>query len=229
MRNSNIILKLSNILYKFDEFYVRYITELDLNSKISKNFEILYEQWKDLSKSGQFHPEQNYTESIEIIEFCMDNFRYFKNIFDYTETQMLAICPGLTISNYGAIYDKLIEHYNIKGEMNTVGVGGYDVDFDSVMEPDLSDNLTPTPISIIEEYVSVNSYFDSECSVDEDGDEEILFTTRQNGIVGAEMYGMEDYKAGIKLVDDLNLFYGNELSFELETVDEWIHIWGKRK
>ena len=61
------------------------------------------------------------------------------------------------------------------------------------------DNLDVTSqqiINILEEYVKHNSYFDSECEIDEDGDETILFTTRKNGLITAEIFSMSDYWAG---------------------------------
>ena len=57
---------------------------------------------------GTFNPEVDIDLSLEIIEFCLDEFNLFKNVFDYTTEEILNICPGLYIDNYTRIYDYLI-------------------------------------------------------------------------------------------------------------------------
>lgn len=300
MRDSNINLKLSNVLNYLPEFFNRCRTELIMVHELEEELNIQKEVYYDICSNtidGLFHIKDQKDFCLVFIEFCMDEFRYFKDIFDYSVEEILNICPGLSMKNYGAIYNKLIEHYDLETEMDTIGVGGYNVDFDSMMEPDLenyyfspneifelkpewkdgnegeyfviedrddkvlaspnwetglsiipqevirksmiltikpymkqekNESVTITPVSQIEEYVKVNSYFDSECSIDEDGDETILFTTRLNGNVEDETFGDTDYRNGYKLVDLLNEKYDDKLRFDLETVDEWIHVWGKR-
>ena len=214
MRNTDINLKLSNVLNNLPEFFNRVDrvdNELNMSHGVQENYNMLNEYYYDDVCSntidGLFYIEEQKDFCIEFIEFCMDEFRYFKNIFDYTQEEILNFCPGLTMENYGSIYNKLIELY----ELEEV------------------EEVAKTPVSLLEEYVKHNSYFDSECEIDEDGDETILFTTRKNGLITAEIFSMSDYWAGGALKKNLEMFYGNEFSFSLETVDEWIHIWGKRK
>lgn len=230
MRNTDINLKLSNVLNNLPEFFNRVDNELNMSHGVQENYNMLNEYYYDVCSNtidGLFYIEEQKDFCIEFIEFCMDEFRYFKNIFDYTQEEILNFCPGLTMENYGSIYNKLIELYELDKDIDTVGVGGYNVDFDSVVEE--VEEVAKTPVSLLEEYVKHNSYFDSECEIDEDGDETILFTTRKNGLITAEIFSMSDYWAGGALKKNLEMFYGNEFSFSLETVDEWIHIWGKRK
>ena len=213
MRNTDINLKLSNVLNNLPEFFNRVDrvdNELNMSHGVQENYNMLNEYYYDVCSNtidGLFYIEEQKDFCIEFIEFCMDEFRYFKNIFDYTQEEILNFCPGLTMENYGSIYNKLIELY----ELEEV------------------EEVAKTPVSLLEEYVKHNSYFDSECEIDEDGDETILFTTRKNGLITAEIFSMSDYWAGGALKKNLEMFYGNEFSFSLETVDEWIHIWGKRK
>ena len=117
-----ITIKLSNVLYHFDEFYNRCNLELSLTSIVQEQLETLYDEWKDLSKTGEFHIEQNKEFSIEILEFLLEEFQYFKSdVFDYTIDEVSSICPNLVVENYSKIYDKLIEVYDLEDD----GLGNY--------------------------------------------------------------------------------------------------------
>ena len=96
-------LKLTNILYNFNEFYRRCNIHLKLENDVQEQLESLYEQYMDiveLSLDNKFEPEENIELSLEIIEFLLDNFRFFKSdIFDYSYEQTYAICPKLIVEN----------------------------------------------------------------------------------------------------------------------------------
>ena len=57
----------------------------------------MYEQWKDLYNSGQFHPEQNYTESIEIIELLKTNNFIIESVKESSKTIGAGMVSSITI------------------------------------------------------------------------------------------------------------------------------------
>ena len=92
---------------------------------------------------GTFNPEVDIDLSLEIIEFCLDEFNLFKNVFDYTTEEILNICPGLYIDNYTRIYDYLIELYdlNAEGDISMFNANLQDVEVEEeIGEP--SEDLT---------------------------------------------------------------------------------------
>ena len=54
-------------------------------------------------------------------------------------------------------------------------------------------------------------------------DEQLIFSTRENGDVGSETPSRIDYKEGLKVVKEIKSKYPT-LSVEIEVVDEWIMI-----
>ena len=112
-------LKLTNLLYRFNEFYNEVQIHVDLNNELRDQLESLHEEYlevTDLSIDNTFEPSENIELSLCILEFVLDEFRYFKNIFDYTVEQILDICPGLVIEHYKEIYDYLVDTYSLNEE-----------------------------------------------------------------------------------------------------------------
>lgn len=130
-------LKLTNILYNFNEFYRRCNIHLKLDNDVQEQLESLYEQYMDiveLSLDNSFEPEENVELSLEIIEFLLDNFRFFKNdIFDYSYEQTYAICPKLIVENYQEIYNHLVETYqlNNEGDLSMIGANTQEIEVNS--------------------------------------------------------------------------------------------------
>lgn len=129
-------LKLTNILYNFNEFYRRCNIHLKLDNDVQEQLESLYEQYMDiveLSLDNSFEPEENVELSLEIIEFLLDNFRFFKSdIFDYSYEQIYAICPKLIVENYQEIYNHLVETYqlNNEGDISIFNANVQEIDID---------------------------------------------------------------------------------------------------
>jgi hypothetical protein len=166
-------LKLSNVLYNFEEFYNRCNLELSLPSEVNEKLEELNEKYYE-KYYGNFNQINNRELAIEILEFILEEFRYFKSdVFDYTVQEILNICPNLVVENYDAIYDKLIKVYDLFEEIDTIGVGGYNVDFDSMMETNLENYIfSPNEIfTLKDEWKDGN---EGEYFVIEDRDDAVL-------------------------------------------------------
>ncbi len=139
-------LKLSNVLYRFTEFYNDCKLTLRLETNAQEQLEELHERYLEVVETevdGTFSPEMNVDLSLEIIEFCLDEFTNFKNIFDYTTEEILNICPGKYIEHYPKIYDYLVDSYdlNAEGDISMFSANLQDVDVDEDMgEP--SEDLT---------------------------------------------------------------------------------------
>jgi len=79
-------------------------------------------------------------------------------------------------------------------------------------------------IEEIKAFVERNSYLDYLDYADGyefDGVEHLTFETRDNGDVGEEVYGEEDYKEAVRLQNIL-LKKFDGISINIDTVDEWI-------
>lgn len=178
-RNDNIILKLSNVLNNLHEFYNRCTSELIMTTEVEEQLEELWENYLNICSNtvdGLFHTKEQRELSIQIIEFCMDNFSYFKNIFDYTLEETEVICPGNMVANYSAIYDKLIDIYEIpEFEPDTIGVGGYETGMEE-LEADLETyNFLPNEIFELKpEWIDGPDKTKSEYFVIEDRDDKVL-------------------------------------------------------
>lgn len=72
----------------------------------------------------------------------------------------------------------------------------------------------------IKQWVRDNSYFEVE---DEEEDVNLLFATRENGNVGEEEIGEEDYTEAQRIEQYIVEKYPL-CTVEVETVDEWVHI-----
>lgn len=105
MRNTERDLKLSNVLQdtNFIEFLNRVDTELSLTDLVSERIEYFRDNY-DL---------KNREILSELLEFILDEFGYFKDIFDYTVEEILDFCPGLHILNYGEVYNHLMIIYKL--------------------------------------------------------------------------------------------------------------------
>lgn len=140
-------LKLTNILYNFNEFYRRCNIHLKLDNDVQEQLELLYEQYMDiveLSLDNSFEPEENVELSLEIIEFLLDNFRFFKSdIFDYSYKQTYAICPKLIVENYQEIYNHLVETYqlNNEGDLSMFNANVQEIDIDDDFNDDLENYI----------------------------------------------------------------------------------------
>lgn len=176
IRNNDIELKLSNVLNNLHEFYNRCKFELDMENHVSGQLEELFQNYLDACSNtidGLFHPEEQKELSIQMIEFCMDNFSYFKNIFDYTVEETEAICPGIMVANYSDIYDKLIDTYEIpEHEMDTIGVGGYETGMEE-LESNL-ENYIFSPNEVFELKPEWKDGNEGEYFVIEDRDDRVL-------------------------------------------------------
>lgn len=64
-----------------------------------------------------------------------------------------------------------------------------------------------------------HSYFD----LDDEGDDFINYTTRENGNVGDEEIGIKDWQEGVKMKTMLKSIEGIK-EIELDTFDEWVYI-----
>lgn len=114
---NNTHVKLSNILLdnNFQEFYDKCNSELILERYVQDELEELMERYKLVTEIKPFIPHENIELSIDIIDFCLSNFAYFKNMFNYSVEEVLNICPGLIVENSGFIYNQLMEGYKING------------------------------------------------------------------------------------------------------------------
>lgn len=112
---NNTHVKLSNILLdnNFQEFYDKCNSELRLESYVQDELEDLMERYELVTEIKPFIPKENRELSIDIIDFCLSNFAYFKNMFNYSIEEVLDICPGLILENFGFIYDQLMDGYEI--------------------------------------------------------------------------------------------------------------------
>lgn len=109
-------LKLSNVLYRFDEFYDETL-KIELSNDSEEKFFELSEQWHqitDVALDGVFEPSENIDLSLEILEEILTNFRYFKNIFDYSVEEILQLCPASYIENYPEVYKTLVKIYGLE-------------------------------------------------------------------------------------------------------------------
>jgi hypothetical protein len=223
-------IKLTNVLYNFEEFYRRCNIHLKLNNDVQEQLESLYEQYMDiveLSLDNSFEPEENVELSLEIIEFLLDNFHYFKNdVFVYSLEQTLAICPDLTVVNYNQIYNKLIETYSLneEGDISLFNANIQEIDVD---ENDKDSRKVPTFDDIVNFVKNDNNSFMCETEFDEwiMEDETIDFATRENGNVGSQRFGQQDYKEAKRLKTILEQKF--QVTVEIDTVDEWVNVYVK--
>jgi hypothetical protein len=72
----------------------------------------------------------------------------------------------------------------------------------------------------LKNYVAAESWF----HCDDEEDNRILFATRENGNVYNESAGRKDINEAIRLKNAIRKKYPNEFEFEIETVDEWVHL-----
>jgi len=74
-------------------------------------------------------------------------------------------------------------------------------------------------INDIEQYVERNSYFE----VSDKSEHQIHFVTRENGSVGDETPGQEDYKEAQRLKKQLERDY-KDIKVTIDTIDEWTDL-----
>jgi hypothetical protein len=74
----------------------------------------------------------------------------------------------------------------------------------------------------VKEFVLRNSYLED--SNDEDDDGDLRFTTRQNGNVGDETPGEEDWKEIVRVARLLKAEFPNQTKCSGETIDEWTDL-----
>ena len=121
MRDSNINLKLSNVLNYLPEFFNRCDTIVNLSKLIQDDYDGFKTEFFEvitIVDYDSFKPNEEKEFSKRILEFIMDNFNQFKNIFDYTTEERNLLIPinKLTINNFGEIWKKLISEYDIEIE-----------------------------------------------------------------------------------------------------------------
>lgn len=121
MRDSNINLKLSNVLNYLPEFFNRCDTIVNLSKLIKDDYDGFKTEFFEvitIVDYDSFKPNEEKEFSKRILEFIMDNFNQFKNIFDYTTEERNLLIPinKLTINNFGEIWKKLISEYDIEIE-----------------------------------------------------------------------------------------------------------------
>ena len=75
-------------------------------------------------------------------------------------------------------------------------------------------------------YIHKNSWFQLDGDLEDfEGDDELLFATRQHGNVGDETFGEDDWDEGERLIVDLMREFGNYIKgFNLDTCDEWVNL-----
>jgi hypothetical protein len=69
-------------------------------------------------------------------------------------------------------------------------------------------------------FVAKNSYLE----VSYDDEDEVRFTTRQNGNVGDEEPGQEDWNEIVRVAKLLKAEFPNQLKCTGETIDEWTDL-----
>jgi hypothetical protein len=69
-------------------------------------------------------------------------------------------------------------------------------------------------------FVAKNSYLE----VSDDDEDEVRFTTRQNGNVGDEEPGQEDWNEIVRVAKLLKAEFPNQLKCTGETIDEWTDL-----
>ena len=121
MRDSNINLKLSNVLNYLPEFFNRCDTIVNLSKLIQDDYDGFKTEFFEvitIVDYDSFKPNEEKEFSKRILEFIMDNFNQFKNIFDYTTEERNLLIPinRLTINNFDEIWEKLISEYDIEIE-----------------------------------------------------------------------------------------------------------------
>ncbi len=117
-------MKLSNFLYNLHDFNLLVDEQPSMTETVKLAWGNLYNQYDQLAivftdinlpESNRDSDELN-TLMRTILEFVLDNFRYFNYCFDYTIDERLAICPRLTVENQTIIYSDLIAKYIIYPE-----------------------------------------------------------------------------------------------------------------
>lgn len=147
-------LKLTNLLYRFNEFYNEVQIHVDLNNELRDQLKSLHEEYlevTDLSIDNTFEPSENIEFSLGILEFVLDEFRYFKNIFDYTVEQILDICPGLVIEHYKEIYDYLVDTYSLneEGDISMMNANIQEIDTEEEEESFETYDFEPNNIFVL--------------------------------------------------------------------------------
>jgi len=74
----------------------------------------------------------------------------------------------------------------------------------------------------VKAFVLKNSYFED--SNDNDEDDDLRFTTRQNGDVGNETPGDEDWQELMRVVRLIRVEFPNQTKCFGETIDEWTDL-----
>lgn len=69
-------------------------------------------------------------------------------------------------------------------------------------------------------FVANNSYIE----LNDDDDDEVRFTTRQNGNVGDEEPGQEDWNEIVRVARLLKVEFPDQLKCNGETIDEWTDL-----
>jgi len=86
-----------------------------------------------------------------------------------------------------------------------------------------------TLIKEIKEFIAVESYFEDDNGDEEDQDEddELEFSTRENGDVGSEEPGYEDIVESKRLRKELLQHFPNYVTTRTDVVDEWVYVYVK--
>jgi hypothetical protein len=74
----------------------------------------------------------------------------------------------------------------------------------------------------VKAFVLKNSYFED--ANDDDEDDDLRFTTRENGDVGDETPGDEDWQELIRVSRLLKAEFPNQVKCTGETIDEWTDL-----
>lgn len=109
-------MKLSNFLYNLHDFNLLVDEQPSMTETVKSAWENLYNQYEQLGivfDDNNRDSEELSTLMRTILEFVLDNFRYFNYCFDYTIDERLSICPRLTVANQTIIYSDLVSKYLI--------------------------------------------------------------------------------------------------------------------
>lgn len=77
------------------------------------------------------------------------------------------------------------------------------------------------------QYILENSWFDFDGDIDDldEDDKDLLFMTRENGCVGDEEIGQEDWDEGERVLLLVMGKYGHLIrQYNLDTTDEWVNL-----
>lgn len=217
-------IKLSNILYEdnLNELLDRCANRVGLvYNDFRENFEDLY---------GEYITDKSFENQVNALDNIIANFHDIVDLFDYTDIEKETLLRVLSNPEQEQkIKNNLYDNIQV---IDTVGVGGYNVNFDTV-EDDVEDEIVKPKnidkfnlMSEICMFVESNSYlsidFDEK---DWDDDSTIDFTTRENGDVGDETYSQLDVNEAVRVKKLLVIKFKTKIEeISIEGVDEWVNL-----